>query len=119
VIFVTPGGKSNIAARNEKGWGDHPQPLQWPDDTPHFPEQHCTLLTQGLPFARQEAARAGAGATSEVTKGKAMALAMPIARIISRREVRCSRFSLPTSNLACDNSSSASNTMGSLTGAEN
>src|SRR5690349_11941982 len=51
----------------------------------HAPEQHCALVVQDAPPGRHEAARAGVGATIEVTRGKAATAVMPRALIICRR----------------------------------
>src|SRR5229473_1425018 len=51
-------------------------------------EQHCALALHGERLCKQEAAWAGVGATMEVTRGKAMAAAMPILRRATRRERR-------------------------------
>src|SRR6266852_9864530 len=115
-MFVTRSWEWCRRRKEVKSRRREAQPPQWPEVTPHFPEQHCALLTHGFPLGRQDAARAGVGATSEVTSGKAMAPAMPSARIASRREVRRTGRSASTSKRAFDNSWRARCTTDSLTG---
>src|SRR6266852_3325760 len=102
-MFVTRSWEWCRRRKEVKSRRREAQPPQWPEVTPHFPEQHCALLTHGFPLARQDAARAGVGATSEVTSGKAMAPAIPSVRMTSRREVCRTRFSGSTSKRALDN----------------
>jgi|ERR1700722_883328 len=89
------------------------------DPVPHLPEQHCPLLLHGLPLAKHDAAWAGVGATMEVTNGKAMAAAMPILRMATRRVGDTTAgIAASTSKCASAKWSRASSTTVSSTGAK-
>ena len=79
------------------------------------PEQHCALLVHAWRLCKQDAAWAGVGAIIEVTKGKAMAAAMPMRRMATRREGCSVGASRSTSRCASPNWSRASCTMDSST----
>lgn len=93
-------------------------PRQRPTTGTQTPEQHITLLAHGWLLCKHDAAWAGMGATTEVTRGKAIAAAKPILRTATRRE----RYSIgtfgSTSRLAFANCSSASRTTDSSTRAD-
>jgi hypothetical protein len=61
-------------------------PRQRPTIGVQIPEQHIALLAHGWLLCKHDAVWAAVGATMEVTRGKAMAAAMPILRMATRRE---------------------------------
>ena len=82
-------------------------------------EQHCEFLVHEARLCKQDAAWAGVGAAMDVISGNAMAAAMPILCMATRREGDSTGTSLSTSRCASPNWPRASRTICSPTGVEN